>query len=87
MRVITLLMNRKREDARVFGENRRRAVALMHVGIHHHRSLDRAFKLQPSNGDRNVVDHAESLAVIGARMMESTSDIRRPAVRQRAPPG
>src|SRR5271163_5322544 len=86
MRVVVLLMDGKREDALVAAKNLRRAVSLVDVRINHHGSFDQTVKLKPANSDRHIVDRAESLSVIGAGVMESAPDIRRPAIRERMPP-
>ena len=77
-------MNREREDRFVPAKNRRRAIPVVHVRIDHHRALDRAIVLQSPDRHGHIVNHAETFAMIGTRMMESAADIRRPAISQRA---
>src|ERR1700728_2453484 len=86
MRIVSFLMNRKRVDARVAVKNYRRSIPLVHVRIDHHGSLDHVLRLQPPDRDRHVVDHAESLAMIGTRVMKSPANIRRKTVGQRPSP-
>ena len=56
---------------------------MVHVGIHHDGFLDRAVRLQPSNGHGHVVDGAKPLAMFGIGMMKSAAEIRTESVAQR----
>src|SRR5580692_35975 len=57
------------------GKNHGCAIALMDVAINSHRGANLAITLHTANGDGNVVDHAEALAVTGEGMMESTANV------------
>ena len=46
----------------------------MHVAINRHRPANLAVTLHASDGDGHVVNHAEALAVIGERVMESSAN-------------
>ena len=65
------------------GKNRGRAIAVMHIAIDGHRVANFFVALHATDGDRYVVDHAEALAVIGERMMESAADADRNAIVER----
>jgi hypothetical protein len=56
------------------GKNRGRPVSLMDVAIYCHRFANLLIALHATDGNRNIVDHAEAFAVIGKRVMESSSD-------------
>ena len=78
-------MDRKRENRGISAENRGRPVALMHVGVDDHRPFDRAVKLETPDRHGNIVNHAEALAMVRIRVMESAANVRGPAIFQRAP--
>src|SRR5215831_14419694 len=63
--VVIPLMNREREYAGVLCEDRCRAVAVVHVAVHHHRATDEPVLLQAADRDGDIVDRAEALPVIG----------------------
>jgi len=48
--------------------------SLMDVAIYCHRFANLLIALHATDGNRNIVDHAEAFAVIGKRVMESSSD-------------
>ena len=50
------------------------AVALVNIAIHRHGSADLVIALQTTDRHRNIVDHAEALAMIGMRVMKSSAD-------------
>ena len=68
-------------------ENRRRAVAVMNVGIHDHRRANRPLGLQSANGNGNIVQHAETFAVAGIGVVESPAQIGGEAVAEGVTPG
>ena len=74
-RIIPLAVHRKGKHLVVRFEDRRGAIALMDVEIDDGRPLDRALRLQLANGDGHIVEHAESLAMIGERMMSAAGQI------------
>src|SRR6266478_1539411 len=80
-------MDRQRKDRLVASENRRRTVPLMHVGIHYHRSFDRTVSLHLPDGHCDVMNHAESFAMIGIRMMKAAANICAKAIFESAPCG
>src|SRR5215469_4465679 len=51
------------------------AVALVHIAVDGHRGANLAVALHAADGNRDVVNHAEALAVIGESMVKSPSDI------------
>ena len=54
------------------------AVAVVDVGIDDHGFLDEAIGLQAANGHGDVVNGAETFAVIGVSVMEAAAEIRMP---------
>ena len=84
--IVVFLMNGKSEDGIVARENRGGAVALMNVRVDDHGGLDGAVVLQAANGDGDVVDDAETFAVIRKSVMKTSADVRRRAVREGALP-
>ena len=68
-------MNRKGEDGGVGGKNLRRAISLVDVAIDGHRPLDGSFLLQAPDGDSDVVQNAESLAVVGESVVEASAHV------------
>jgi hypothetical protein len=69
-------MHREREHLRDVLENRRSAVALMHVQIDDHSALNTSLLAQLRNGHGNIVHHAESFGVIGERMVGAAGKVR-----------
>src|SRR5215831_17899785 len=69
--VVVPLMNREREYAGVLCEDCCRAVAVVHVAIHHHCATDESVLLQAADRDGDIVDRAEALPVIGERVMKA----------------
>src|SRR5229473_953733 len=80
--IVVELMQRQCENPPVAGKDGRRAVALVHVAVHDEGPLDQRFVLQRANGDRNIVDRAESLAVSWKSVMKSTADIEPDSIKQ-----
>ena len=68
-------MDGQREHRLVARENGGRAVAVVHVTVDHHRSLNQTFLLHFANSYRNVVNRAESLTVPRECVVESAADI------------
>ena len=83
--VIVELVDGKREYRKIAGEHGRRAVSVVHIAIHHHRLQDGFLVLQGSDGDGDVVDRAEALAVTGERVVESTAHVEADAAREGVP--
>src|SRR5262245_5096479 len=59
----------------VVAKNVRRAVAMMDVGVHDNRLFDDALRLETADGDSDVMNRAESFAVVGVRMMETSAQV------------
>src|SRR5580698_5219499 len=57
-------------------------VSLMHIAIDGHRLPNKSALLHDANRDRDVVDHAETFAVIREGVMESAADVHANAVRE-----
>ena len=55
----------------------------MHIAIHRHGRANLAIALHASNGNRNIVNHAEAFTVVRKRVMKSSANIHRHAVLQR----
>jgi len=75
------------EDIVVAGEADGRAVALVHVEVHHQRPADEPGGLEVPDGDGQVVVDAEALARVGSGVVVAAADIDGEAVLQRQPPG
>ena len=56
---------------------------MVHVAIDNHCAADSAVALQAPDGDSDIVDRAEPLAVIRERMMEAAADVETDAVFER----
>jgi hypothetical protein len=63
------------EHGFVAGEYRVRSVALMHIEVDHRSASDATVTLQQPDGDGDVVEHAESLAMIGEGVMRSSGEV------------
>src|SRR5882672_3223140 len=74
-RIIVFLMDRERINAGVIREDRRRAVAMMHIGVHGHGRSDRPSGLKCPDRDGYVVEHAKPFAMPGIRMVETASEV------------
>ena len=77
-------MDRNGEDAGVIVENCSGAIAVMNVGIDDHGFLDGAIGLQAAHGDGDIVDGAETFAVISVGVMEAAAQVRTEAIAERA---
>ena len=82
-RPVGLAMDREREDARLGGEEPRRAVALVDVEIDHQRARDHALGQQEVRGHRDIVEHAEPRPARAVGMMAAAGGIGRRAVFER----
>ena len=80
-------MDREGEHARVVGEDRRGAVALVHVEVDHQRAADQPLGQQQAGGDRHVVEHAEAGAEAGEGVMAAAGGVAGDAMLQRQPGG
>src|SRR5208337_49774 len=58
------------------------AVALVNVAIDGHRTLDEFALLQAADGDAEVVEHAETFAMIGVGVMEAAPEVDAHAIFQ-----
>jgi len=89
--IIPLPVHRERKHLIVGFEDGRGAVALVDVEIDDGRPLDQAFRPQLADGDGHIVEHTESLGMIGERMMGTAGQIpgqslvERRAPRQQSP--
>src|SRR5215469_7048109 len=54
----------------------------MHIAIDGHGALDELALLQPADGDREVVQHTEALAVIGKGMVKAATDVHAGSIAQ-----
>src|SRR3981081_4341535 len=54
----------------------------MNVAIDSHGGVNLAVALHTSDGDGNIVDHAESLALVGKRMVEAAANVNGDALGQ-----
>ena len=85
--VVALLVQRQRERVGVAGEDRRGAVAMVHVEVHDRDPAHLAARAQRPRGDGHVVHQAEALAVVGERVVEAAAERHRAAVDARAARG
>ncbi len=76
-------MHRKCEHGGIVAENGRSAVALMHVAIDHDGAADQTVTEQHARRDRDVVEHAVSLATVGERVMSAACQVCRKGERCR----
>ena len=82
-RVIPATVHAEREHGVVAGEDRVRSVALVHVEIDDHGTSHAACALERSNSDRYVVEDAETLTMIGERVVCSPGEIHRQSIFER----
>ena len=80
-------MDGKRENAGVVSKNRRRAIAVMDIGVHGHRCANLPCRLEGPDGDGDIVDHAEALSVARIGVMESSAKISGKSVLKSLAPG
>src|SRR5579859_4141557 len=73
--VIVHLVNREGQNGWVSGEDGGGAVAMMNVQVHGQGASDRFFFLQAADGDGDVVNYAEALAMIGKSVMKASAYI------------
>jgi hypothetical protein len=57
----------------------------MHVEVDHRDTTNGLLRAQQADGDRDVVEDAESLAVIGKRVVRAAGEVHRHAVHERVP--
>jgi hypothetical protein len=67
--VVADAVHREREDVAVAREQRRRAVALVHVAVDDRTPAGAAFRLHRTDCDGYIVEHTETLAERGVGMM------------------
>ena len=70
-------------DVGVFGEDRRRAVALVEVAVDDRCSADLPLALQAPDPNGEVVQVAKPLGLRGEAVMEAPRQVERPAVLER----
>ena len=80
-------VHREREHPRLVAEDGGGTVALMDVEVDHERPLDPCFGEQHAGRDRDVVEHAESRAVIGESVMAAAGGVAGEPVLEREPRG
>ena len=85
--IVPRAVHAERVDARVAGEDGVRAVALVHVEIDDRRARDAPFALQRADRDGDVVEDAESLAVVRERVVRAAGEIDREPVLERGARG
>jgi len=86
-RIVALTVHRERKDVGVALEDRRRAVALVHVEVDDERAARPALPLQDADRHGHVVEHTESLAVIRERVMRAAREVGRDPVVDGCPGG
>ena len=79
-RVIVELVDGEGEDGIVFAEDGGGAVAVMDVGVYHHRAGYFFSGLESADGYGYIVDGAEAFAVAGIGVVESAADVTAEAV-------
>ena len=72
---------------RIPGQDRGRAVALVHVAVHDRHAPDAPLGLHHARRDRRVVEHAEALAVIRPGVMRAARQIGRQPIGERRAAG
>ena len=82
-RVVVCAVHREGKCVCVSGKDRCGAVALVYVAIDYGRALCQFSCAQSADRDRDVVEHAESFAAIGKRMMRAAGQIRAEATVER----
>ena len=78
-------MQRQRERHRIVGEQRRSAVALMHVEIDDQNVSRGALGKQDQRGDSDIVEGAEAGALRAPRMVAAAGGVAGNAVDERQP--
>ena len=76
-------VGREGEHPRIAGEDRRGAVALVHVEVHHQQLAHQAFGQQHPGGDRHIVEDAEAAAVVGEGVVGAAGQVAGQTVLQR----
>src|SRR5579864_5150122 len=75
--IVIVLMNGKRKDGLVTGEDGCGAVAVVNVAVNNHGAGDFPLALQFADGNRDVVDSAKTFAMIRKSMVEAAADVER----------
>ena len=75
VRIIGLAVKRECKDGRLALEERRRAVALVHIAIDHQRLSNRLFAPQHADRHRHIVENTETRTVPGKGMMATAGNI------------
>src|SRR3954447_10592017 len=86
-RIIVELVDGKREYGWIAGKDGSGPIAMMHVTIDHQGALNQLVALQPADCRGDVMNSAESLAVIGKGVMETSAAVERNLVFQSQPAG
>src|SRR5258708_11148253 len=79
-RVIVELVDGEGEDGIVFAEDGGGAVAVVDVGVYHHRAGYFFSGLESADGYGYIVDGAEAFAVAGIGVVEAAADVTAEAV-------
>src|SRR5258707_15854523 len=79
-RVIVELVDGEGEDGIVFAEDGGGAVAVVDVGVYHHRAGYFFSGLECADGYGYIVDGAEAFAVAGIGVVEAAADVTAEAV-------
>src|SRR3972149_8991607 len=69
-RVIILLVHRESADGVVPSKDEGRAIAVVNVQVHRHRTPDGSIQLEFADGNGDVVDHAKPFAMSGKSMVK-----------------
>ena len=75
VRVVVKLVNRQGEYRGILGEDRGRAIAVVYVAIHHHRTANGSVALQHADGYGHVVDGAETFPMPRERVVKSAAHV------------
>src|SRR5207342_420727 len=82
-REVACAVDGEREDRIVAGEDRRGAVALVHVAIDDGDARESRLGLQRARGDGGVIEDAEAFAAIAERVVRAAGEVGAPAARER----
>ena len=80
---IVRAVDREREHRDVLREDRRRAVALVHVAVEDRDALRPAFRLHRERGDGTVVEHAVALPAIAEGVVRAAGEVHPDAAFER----
>src|SRR5208283_3204751 len=56
-------------------EDKRRAVALVHIAVHRHRATDGSSFLEHADGHGEIVDHAKTFAVLRKSVVKTAAHV------------